>query len=158
MQSNSSWVAARHQCGSRRCTNTAGGVEACQSNAFLRHFVDVWRAMFRRTEAANIAVAEVVAEQQHEVRFRDFSRVCRHIRYKPTHHTKHRAVQHFANSLIGVSCSCSCWTSMTRLIANRDLACQTHPSYRPSALLQVPMVVTSCVKNGRHSFALKAML
>ncbi len=68
VQAHAARIAASEQCGSRRRADAAGRVAACEPHAFAGQAVDMRRAMQPRAEAADIAVAEVVAENDDEVR------------------------------------------------------------------------------------------
>ncbi|OPZ22818.1 MAG: hypothetical protein BWZ10_00236 [candidate division BRC1 bacterium ADurb.BinA364] len=61
-------IAARHQRGARRRTDGRGDIERRQSHAFGGHAVDVRRFDIRRAEAAQVLIALVVGEDQHEIR------------------------------------------------------------------------------------------
>ena len=74
-EENSSSVAAHtvsnrqtagHERGTTRGADAAGGVELCQLHAFCRHAIEVRRADSRVAETGEIAVAEVVGEDDDE--------------------------------------------------------------------------------------------
>ena len=66
-------VAAGHERGSGWCADAAGDIEACEFDSFSGHAVEVWRAVDFGAEAAEVTVAEVVAEDDDKVWFVDLT-------------------------------------------------------------------------------------
>jgi hypothetical protein len=62
-------VAACHEGGAGGCADAAGDIKACEPGALLSHSVKVWSAVQFGAEAGEVAVAEVVAEDNDEVWF-----------------------------------------------------------------------------------------
>ena len=71
VQANAAWVATGHQGRATRCADSAGRVEAGELAPLRRHAIEVWCAMLRlRIEARDVPVAEVVAEDDDDIRTR----------------------------------------------------------------------------------------
>ncbi len=58
---------ARHQTGAGRAASNAGRIELRKPSAFAGQPVDIWRASVGMTVAAQISVAQIVHQDQHDV-------------------------------------------------------------------------------------------
>ena len=65
---NAARIAAGHQTGSGRRTDAAGDIKARKAHTFGGHAVEVRRAMLFRPEAAEVAVTQIITENNNEVR------------------------------------------------------------------------------------------
>jgi hypothetical protein len=62
-------VAACHERGAGWCADAAGDIEACEFGALFSHSVKVWSSVQFGAEAGEVAVAEVIAEDNDKVWF-----------------------------------------------------------------------------------------